>query len=112
MKAELESSEEGQAQTMIRIIASGVSIANSRDVAEWLHVKPEFIFNFHPKVRPISMEAIIHSFDQPDPNMRLFSITRQLIQDLQRHSKKKPILIFTADKKTARVAAAHLNNYA
>lgn len=96
----------------VRLIATGISIANARDVAEWLGIQPECIFNFHPKVRPISMEAIVNNFDQSEPNIRFYAITSQLYKDLARHSKKKPTLIFVTDKKAARLCAAHLNNYA
>ena len=96
----------------IRIVATGISVANSRDLSEWLGIQSEFVFNFHPKVRPIPLEAVVQSFDQHEPNIRFYSITRQLFLDLGRYAKKKPVIVFVSDKKAARMAAAHLNNYA
>lgn len=101
-----------ETEKQVRIVATGISIANSRDISEWLGIRNENVFNFHPKVRPISLEAVVNGFDQAEPNMRFFAMTRQLFQDLQRHSPKKPVIIFVSDKKNARLTAAHLNNYA
>lgn len=101
-----------ETERQVRLVATGISIANARDIAEWLGIQPECIFNFHPRVRPISMEAIVNNFDQPEPNVRFYAITSQLCKDLTRHSKKKPTLIFVTDKKAARLCAAHLNHFA
>ena len=101
-----------ETEKQVRIIGTGISIANARDISEWLGIHGENVFNFHPKVRPISLEAVIHAFDQPEPNIRFYSMTRQLYQDLSRHSKKKSVIIFVSDKKAARLVSAHLNNYA
>lgn len=100
-----------ETEKQVRLVTTGLSIANARDIAEWLGILPECVFNFHPRVRPIQLDAVINNFDQPEPNIRFYSITRQLYQDLQRYSKGKPTMIFVTDKKAARLCAAHLNNY-
>ena len=39
-----------QLEKPIRIIALGASMANARDVANWLGCSPNATFNFHPNV--------------------------------------------------------------
>ena len=101
-----------ETERKVRIIATGLSIANAKDIAEWLGIQTECIFNFHPKVRPIPLEAVVQSFDQSEPHIRFYAMTSHLYKDLSRYSKKKPIFIFVTDKKSARLCAAHLNDYA
>jgi pre-mRNA-splicing helicase BRR2 len=101
-----------ETEKKVRLIALSVSIANSSDVADWLGIQPDNVFNFHPKARPILLDTRIQTFDQHEPNIRFYSMTRLMFQDLMKFSKKKPTIIFVSDKKSARLAAAHLNNYA
>ena len=48
----------------LRIIGLGASLANAREVAEWMCVPNKSIFNFFPKVRPTPLEIYFQSFDQ------------------------------------------------
>ena len=41
----------------IRIVALSTSLANAKDVANWLGISfPANTFNFHPSVRPVPLE--------------------------------------------------------
>lgn len=47
-----------------RIVALSTSIANAKDVANWLGiVYPTNCFNFHPSVRPTPLQIHIQGFD-------------------------------------------------
>lgn len=48
----------------IRIVAMAASLANAKDVAEWIGVTSSGLFNFSPKVRTVPLEMIIQGFDQ------------------------------------------------
>lgn len=48
-----------QIEKSIRIVALSSSLANSKDVAQWLGVSTNNVFNFHPNVRPVPMELHI-----------------------------------------------------
>lgn len=48
-----------QTETKTRIVAFGVSLANARDLGEWMGAT---IFNFSPGARPLPMEVNIQSF--------------------------------------------------
>lgn len=44
-----------QIEKPIRIIGLSASLADAKDVAQWLGCSTNAIFNFHPNVRPIPM---------------------------------------------------------
>jgi pre-mRNA-splicing helicase BRR2 len=47
----------------LRIVGLGHSLANARDVAEWLGAAPTATFNFPPGVRPVPLEVHMHGLD-------------------------------------------------
>jgi len=48
-----------QIEKSIRIVALSSSLANAKDVSQWLGVSTNNIFNFHPNVRPVPLELHI-----------------------------------------------------
>ena len=48
----------------IRIVATSASIADYKELSEWIGAPPENTFNFHPSVRPNNFELIFSSHDQ------------------------------------------------
>ena len=55
--------EEGGGSSTIRVVALGHSIANARDVGEWVGASAHSSFNFPPGVRPVPLEIHIQGFD-------------------------------------------------
>lgn len=47
----------------IRMVGLASSIANAKDVGEWLGASSQCIFNFPPGVRPVPLEIHIQSLD-------------------------------------------------
>jgi pre-mRNA-splicing helicase BRR2 len=52
-----------QSEQPIRVIALGHSIANAKDVGEWVGASVHSTFNFPPGVRPVPLEIHIQGFD-------------------------------------------------
>lgn len=52
-----------QTENKTRIVAFGVSLANARDLGEWMGATAQTIFNFSPAARPLPMEVHIQSFN-------------------------------------------------
>ena len=48
----------------IRIVATSASIADYKELSEWIWAPPENTFNFHPSVRPNNFELIFSSHYQ------------------------------------------------
>ena len=45
------------------IVGMAASLANAKDVSEWLGAPPSGLFNFHPNVRSVPLEIVIQGFD-------------------------------------------------
>ena len=52
-----------QTDSKIRIVALAHSLANARDVGEWLGAGPHALFNFPPGVRPVPLEVHVQGLD-------------------------------------------------
>lgn len=89
-----------------RLICLSSSIADYKEVAEWIGAPPENTFNFHPSVRPNSVEVIFHSFDQPFRESRLHMMQKQLMQNILHYNRST--LVVVNDKKQARMTALDL----
>ncbi|KAI8554516.1 hypothetical protein RHMOL_Rhmol05G0105100 [Rhododendron molle] len=48
-----------QAENKIRIVALSTSLANAKDLGEWIGATSNALFNFPPGVRPIGKPAIV-----------------------------------------------------
>ncbi len=45
-----------QTEKPIRIVGLATSMANAKDLGEWIGCSQSHIFNFHPSVRPVPLE--------------------------------------------------------
>lgn len=75
-------------------------------MAEWIGAPPENTFNFHPSVRPNSVEVVFHTFDQPFRESRLHMMQKQLMQSILHYNRST--LVVVNDKKQARMTALDL----
>lgn len=90
----------------IRILALGTSIADYRDVAEWIGATQDHTFNFQPNARQQPIEIVIQGFDQNIRESRLHSMQKQLFQNIKQHSRSA--LVFVNDRRQAKLTALDL----
>lgn len=90
----------------IRIIALGGSIADFRDVAEWVGATHEHTFNFQPNARQQPIEIVIQGYDQNIRESRLHSMQKQLYQNIKLNNKSA--LVFVNDRRQAKLTALDL----
>ena len=45
-----------QIERKVRIVALSSSVANAKDLGQWLGASTHGLFSFHPNVRPVSLE--------------------------------------------------------
>eukprot|EP00727_Mastigamoeba_balamuthi_P013194 m51a1_g8498 putative u5 small nuclear ribonucleoprotein 200 kda helicase-like (2194) ;mRNA; r:37531-45528 len=91
-----------------RVVALSAPLANARDVAGWLGVKPAAVFNFHPNVRPAPLEVHVQGFDQAQPGARAAAMARPVLQAVKRHAQGRPAIVFCASRKQAHAIAREL----
>mmetsp|Transcript_29597 Transcript_29597/g.28463 ORF Transcript_29597/g.28463 Transcript_29597/m.28463 type:complete len:877 (-) Transcript_29597:33-2663(-) len=97
--------------TSVRIIGLSASLANAREVGEWMGVPIKSLFNFSPKVRPIPLEIYLHSFDQSNFSSRLMAMAKPVYNSVMRHSEGKSSIIFVPSRRQAQLTAIDLMTY-
>ena len=101
-----------QLEKPIRIIALGASMANAKDIANWLGCSPNATFNFHPNVRPVPCELHINGFNLTHTASRLLGMARPTYNAITAHSPKKPVIVFVPSRKQTRLTAIDLLTFA
>ena len=96
----------------IRILALSSSVANSRDVAQWLGCSTNCTFNFHPNVRPLPLQLQLQSFNNSHNASRLYSMSKPAYLSILKHSLTKPAMIFVPSRKQTIITASDLLTYA
>lgn len=100
-----------QIEKSIRIIALTSSLANSKDVAQWLGVSTNNIFNFHPNVRPVPLELHITGFNITHTGSRLIAMVKPTYQAISRLSPRKPVIVFVPSRKQSKITALDLLSF-
>ena len=103
-----------QIERNIRIVALSSSIANSKDIAQWLYCSPNSTFNFHPQVRPLNLELHIQGFNLTHNASRLIAMGKPVFQAIQKYAgfKQKPAIVFVPSRKQAKLTAIDLVTFA
>jgi pre-mRNA-splicing helicase BRR2 len=97
-----------QVQQPIRIVALAASLANAKDVGEWIGAGSTGLFNFSPNVRTVPLEMVIQGFDIHHRTTRLLAMSRPVYQSIKHYSPDKPVIVFVPDRRQARMTAIDL----
>ncbi|KAF1992121.1 Sec63-domain-containing protein [Aulographum hederae CBS 113979] len=100
MKVQLESD--------LRIVALSVSLANARDVGEWLGATKHTIYNFSPHIRSIPIELHLQSFSIPHFPSLMLAMIKPVYQSITQMSPDKPVMVFVSSRKQVRATALDL----
>mmetsp|Transcript_75394 Transcript_75394/g.157134 ORF Transcript_75394/g.157134 Transcript_75394/m.157134 type:complete len:2169 (-) Transcript_75394:248-6754(-) len=95
-------------QNPTRVVALAASLANARDVGEWIGAGSGGLFNFSPNVRTVPLEMVIQGFDIHHRATRLLAMSRPVYQSIKHYSPDKPVIVFVPDRKQARMTAIDL----
>ncbi|EJW70328.1 hypothetical protein WUBG_18766 [Wuchereria bancrofti] len=85
-----------QLDSTVRIVALSSSLANARDVGQWLGCSSQATFNFAPNCRPLSLELFIQGFNLSHTASRLAAMARPVYAAVVRHGGKlrpRPALV-------------------
>uniref|UniRef100_A0A7S4W4W0 RNA helicase n=1 Tax=Ditylum brightwellii TaxID=49249 RepID=A0A7S4W4W0_9STRA len=99
------------ASALLRMVGLSASIANAREVGEWMGVPSKGLFNFSPKVRPTPLEIYFQSFDQSSFSSRLMAMAKPVYNAVVRHSDGKPVIVFVPSRRQAQLTAIDLMTY-
>ena len=92
-----------------RICGFAASLANAKDIAEWIGASYQTLHNFSPNVRQVPLEMMINGFDVHNRNTRLQAMSRPVYQAIKNNAPPpKPVLVFVSDRKQCRLVALDL----
>jgi pre-mRNA-splicing helicase BRR2 len=97
-----------QLENKIRIVALSTSLANARDVAEWIGASSQSLFNFHPNVRPVPLEIHLQGYNIPHFASLMLAMSKPAYLAINNHSPDKPVIIFVPSRKQCRLTAVEL----
>jgi len=97
-----------QLDCKVRIVGLSSSLANAKDVGDWLGAKQHSIYNFAPDVRPVPLEVHIHGFDAGHFGTRLLAMAKPTYNAIVGHSPTKPALVFVPSRKQAQLTSIDL----
>ena len=88
-----------QTEKKTRIVACSVSLANARDLGEWMGVPSHAIFNFPPSARPLDMDIHLQSFSIPHFPSLMIAMSKPAYLAISEYSPVKPVVIFVPSRK-------------
>uniref|UniRef100_A0A1J3DRP2 RNA helicase n=1 Tax=Noccaea caerulescens TaxID=107243 RepID=A0A1J3DRP2_NOCCA len=101
-----------QGKNKIRIVALSSSLANAKDLGEWIGASSHGLFNFPPGVRPVPLEIHIQGVDISNFEARMQAMTKPTYTAIVQHAKnKKPAIVFVPTRKHVRSTAVDLMAY-
>ncbi|KAK3147995.1 hypothetical protein QOZ80_3BG0289310 [Eleusine coracana subsp. coracana] len=97
-----------QTDRSIRFVGLSTALANARDLADWLGVMDDGLFNFKPSVRPVPLEVHIQGYPGKFYCPRMNSMNKPAYAAISSHSPNKPVLIFVSSRRQTRLTALDL----
>ncbi|KAJ7219396.1 putative RNA helicase [Mycena pura] len=91
-----------------RIVACGVSLANARDLGEWIGAPSHTIFNFSPSARPLDMDIHIQSFTIPHFPSLMIAMSKPAYLAIVEYSPTKPVIVFVPSRRQCRLTVDDL----
>jgi pre-mRNA-splicing helicase BRR2 len=115
-----------QTEVKTRIVTCGVSLANARDLGEWIGASSHTIFNFPPRsashlsipfrlvtkpfssARPLDMDIHIQSFSIPHFPSLMIAMSKPAYLAVAEYSPGRPVIIFVPGRQQCRLTAEDL----
>ncbi|GAA5923960.1 hypothetical protein JCM1841_000119 [Sporobolomyces salmonicolor] len=100
-----------QTENPTRIVAFGVSLANARDLGEWMGASSQTIFNFGPGARPLPMEVHLQSFNVPHFPSLMIQMAKPAYLAITEYAQDRPVICFVPSRKQCRATADDILTY-
>ncbi|KAK7020512.1 putative ATP dependent RNA helicase [Favolaschia claudopus] len=97
-----------QTEHKTRIVACGVSLANARDLGEWMGAPSHAIFNFSPSARPLDMDIHLQSFTIPHFPSLMIAMSKPAYLAIVEYSPNKPVIVFVPSRRQCRMTVDDL----
>ncbi|KAH7882250.1 putative RNA helicase [Phlebopus sp. FC_14] len=97
-----------QTEIKTRIVACGVSLANARDLGEWMGAPSHAIFNFSPSSRPLDMDIHLQSFTIPHYPSLMIAMSKPAYLAIVEYAPTKPVIVFVSSRRQCRLTVDDL----
>ena len=87
------------------------AMANAHDLAAWLGIPADGLYNFKPSVRPVPLEVHIAGFPGKHYCPRMATMNKPTYRAILNHSPTKPALVFVSSRRQTRLTALDLIAY-
>lgn len=95
-------------ETGLRIVGLSVSLADARDIGEWIDAKKKDIYNFSPHARPLPLELRIQSYAIPHFPSLMLAMAKPTYLAITETSPDQPAMVFVSSRKQTRSTARDL----
>ncbi|CAG8491424.1 14313_t:CDS:10, partial [Racocetra fulgida] len=100
-----------QTDKKVRIVGLSTALANAKDLADWLNIEKDGLFNFSHSVRPVPLEIEIEGFSGKHYCPRMATMNKPAFAKIMCHSPQKPVIIFVSSRRQTRLTAQDLIAY-
>ena len=102
-----------QLEKPIRIVGLCTSLANARDLGEWIGASSHGLFNFAPGVRPVPLDIRVTGIDIVNFEARMQAMARPVYSAICQHAADgEPSIVFVPTRKHAKLASLDLPTFA
>jgi len=101
-----------QTDKPIRIVALSTSLANAKDLGDWIGCSAHGLFNFDPSVRIVPLETQIQGSDIPNFNARMLAFAKPSFNAIAYHAPEKPAIVYVPNRKLTRTFALDIMTFA
>ncbi|CAG8549453.1 12440_t:CDS:10, partial [Cetraspora pellucida] len=100
-----------QTDKKVRIVGLSTALANAKDLADWLNIEKDGLFNFSHSVRPVPLEIEIEGFSGKHYCPRMATMNKPAFAKIMCHSPQKPVIVFVSSRRQTRLTAQDLIAY-
>lgn len=101
-----------QLERAVRIIGLASSLANAKDVGDWIGASVGNVYNFAPDVRPVPLDLHILTYETNHASSRILAMAKPTYNAIIKYSPTKPVIIFVPSRKQAQLTAIDLVSFA
>lgn len=95
----------------IRTMGLSTATANAYDLAGWLGVIEQGLYNFSPSVRPVPLEVHISGYPGKHYCPRMALMNKPAFQAIREHAPNSPTLVFVSSRRQTRITSMELINF-
>jgi len=100
-----------QLEKNLRIVCLSASLANAKDVGDWIGAPPQLVFNFAPNVRPIPLEIQLQGFEINHFGSRVLAMSKPTYNAIYNKLHDGQCVVFVPSRKQAHLVAIDIMSY-